>query len=192
MSTSPLPLPSNVEMMIAVDSNHGLARDGKIPWNVPDDLRFFKKTTDSHVLIMGRNTYFSLPHKKRPLDRRINIVLTQEPSRYEDLIADECAVFFKDNLEDIVFYQKQLWYPQDTNTEKKAFIIGGAQICNEYYHLCNVIWITRVKKDYNCDLTINLPKIISDYSLVEIVQETNEYVIEKYEKTNYPMHNIEK
>jgi dihydrofolate reductase len=59
--------------VVAIDINKGIAKDGKIPWHYPEDLKFFKELTTGHVVIMGRKTYESIGH---PLPNRINIVIS--------------------------------------------------------------------------------------------------------------------
>ena len=53
-----------------------IGRDGGLPWHLPADLAFFKKTTTGHPIVMGRKTYESIG---RPLPNRRNIVLTRDP-----------------------------------------------------------------------------------------------------------------
>jgi dihydrofolate reductase len=69
-----------MEAIYAVDCNNGLSKDGIIPWHSKKDLKFFMNMTKNNVVIMGRNTYFSLP--KRPLKDRLNIILTSKPLEF--------------------------------------------------------------------------------------------------------------
>ena len=52
-----------------------IGRDGDLPWRLPEDLQFFKRTTSGHPIVMGRKTYDSIGH---PLPKRQNIVLTRD------------------------------------------------------------------------------------------------------------------
>ena len=56
-----------------------IGADGSIPWHVPEDLRFFSRTTVGHPVIMGRRTWESFPERFRPLPGRPNIVITSRP-----------------------------------------------------------------------------------------------------------------
>lgn len=62
-------------MIVAMASNRVIGRDGDLPWRLPDDLRFFRRTTLGHHVAMGRKTWDSLP---RPLPKRTNVVLTRD------------------------------------------------------------------------------------------------------------------
>ena len=68
--------------------NYGIGKDNAIPWNLGTDLRYFKSiTTESNngknVVIMGRNTWESIPDKYKPLSDRVNIVLTSNDLEYD-------------------------------------------------------------------------------------------------------------
>jgi len=54
-----------------------IGRDGRLPWHLPEDLRFFRRTTTGHPIVMGRKTFESIG---KPLPRRQNIILTRNPS----------------------------------------------------------------------------------------------------------------
>jgi dihydrofolate reductase len=59
-----------MEAIYAVDSNYGLSQKGIIPWKSKKDMIFFKNKTKNHIVIIGKNTYFSL---LKPLENRLNI-----------------------------------------------------------------------------------------------------------------------
>ena len=63
--------------VVAMDPNRLIGRDGSLPWHLPEDLAFFKKTTLGHQVLMGRKTFESIG---RPLPKRRNIVLTRDRS----------------------------------------------------------------------------------------------------------------
>ncbi len=63
--------------IVAMTPERVIGRDGGLPWNLPEDLAFFKRTTSGHPIVMGRKTFESIG---RPLPKRRNIVLTRDPS----------------------------------------------------------------------------------------------------------------
>lgn len=67
----------NLTIIVAADLRNGIGIRNTLPWHLSDDLKRFKAITSENVVIMGRNTWFSLP--KRPLPNRQNVVLTLEP-----------------------------------------------------------------------------------------------------------------
>lgn len=71
-----------LSLIVARARNGAIGRDGAIPWHAPEDLAFFQRETLGGAIIMGRKTWDSLP--KRPLPRRLNIVVTSTPRAAED------------------------------------------------------------------------------------------------------------
>ena len=67
---------------------------------------------------------------------------------------------------------------------QKIFIIGGLQIYNQYCHQCDVIWVTRIHDDYQCDTFLNIDKILHNYWLSQVVLQGEGFVIEKYIRYN--------
>jgi dihydrofolate reductase len=62
--------------IVAMTPEHIIGKGGDLPWNLPDDLKFFKEHTSGHPIVMGRKTFDSIG---RPLPKRQNIVLTRDP-----------------------------------------------------------------------------------------------------------------
>ena len=147
-----------MEAILALDSNNGLSKQGIIPWKSDKDLKFFYETTKNNVVIMGRNTYLSLPDNARPLKNRLNVILTNHAKLFEN--ESNKNTIFTDNLSiynDILQNREKYCglYPS-LSRNFKIFIIGGKQIYEHFIPLCEVVWITRIKNCYSCDLTIDI------------------------------------
>jgi len=63
--------------IVAMTPERVIGRAGKLPWHLPEDMAFFKRTTSGHPVVMGRKTFESLG---RPLPNRRNVVLTLDPN----------------------------------------------------------------------------------------------------------------
>jgi dihydrofolate reductase len=174
-----------MEAILAMDSNNGLSKEGIIPWNNKKDLKFFYEQTKNNVVIMGKNTYFSLPDNGRPLKNRLNIVLTNHPNLFLDEPNENKKnneVIFTNNLNihKAILNNRVTFcnlYPC-LNKKFRIFIIGGKQIYEQYIPLCETIWVTRVKKCFSCDLTfdIDLEKHFKEINY----EEDDEICISKY------------
>jgi dihydrofolate reductase len=145
-----------MEAIIAFDVKKGISKNGILPWNVQEDLQFFYSKTKCNVVIMGRNTYFSIPESKRPLKNRLNIVLTREPEKYKEIVNKFQNVLF---TSDENIHENILLFPNNYNDTYpvldkffKLFFIGGNEIYKKYMPLCRTIWVTKMKEDYGCDL----------------------------------------
>ena len=106
--------------------------------------------------IFERNKYFSIPNDKRELKSRLNIILTKEPHKYKEITETYKNIFFKDNKK---IHEIILLFPNHYNDiypvlEKflKIFIIGRNEIYKKYIPICKILWVTKVKSDYGCDL----------------------------------------
>jgi len=126
-------------------TNHGIGFQNRIPWHVPEDMNFFRKTTirtqDPHkknALIMGRKTWESL-HKK-PLDKRINICLTTSLKK-KDIGPVQPDMFFAYSMEDALKYVQL-----HISEIESVFVIGGSQIYQEAirHPQCNTLLINEL------------------------------------------------
>lgn len=171
-----------MQAIYAIDSMGGLAKNKIIPWYSKKDLTFFKSKTKSNVVIMGKNTFLSLPNGYLP--NRLNIILTTNP---DDSVFkntnDKFVIVTSDNLiGNLILQNKDKWihsYPYLSN-DFKIFFIGGKKIYEQFIMCCDTVWVTQIKKDYQCDLFFNF-----DYSKEfekEIIDSDNELTIIKYKK----------
>ena len=124
-----------VSAIVAATENWVIGRDNDIPWYLSNDLKFFKKTTLNHHIIMGRKTYASIG---RPLPKRTNIVLTRNPF----YVIQNCLMAHS--------IQEALELAHD-NGEKEAFIIGGGKIYKESFDLLDRIYMTVVHTELEGD-----------------------------------------
>ena len=152
---------TNVEAILAVDLLNGLAKNETIPWKSKTDLNFFKNKTLNNTVVMGSKTLLSLPNAM-PLKNRTNIVITNQKEKYSNIYKTFDNIFFLD-LNDTLQFMK-------TNTNNKFFIIGGNKIYNELLPYCSTIWLTKIKKNYNCDLIFNYD--ISSFTKEIIYEDT--------------------
>jgi dihydrofolate reductase len=124
----------------AVAENGVIGKDNDLIWNLPDDMKFFKKTTLNKTVIMGRRNFESIPEKFRPLPKRVNIVLT----RNEDYSAAGAHVFHS--------IEKALDFCKSENHDE-VFIIGGGEIYKLAHekNLIDEIYLTRVHATFEGD-----------------------------------------
>lgn len=137
-----------IYLIVATDLKGGIGLKGKLPWNLPGDMEFFKKTTIKtentqyrNMVIMGRVTWESIPEKHRPLKARKNVVIT----RNKDFKADDDSVTVAHSIE------QALKAVDDRISD--IFIIGGARVFEQFIkkHKIDGVYLTRIKKEYQCD-----------------------------------------
>ncbi len=129
-----------VALIVAMDKNRGIGKDNDLMWDLPVDMKFFKYTTQGHVVVLGRKNYESIPEKYRPLPNRENAVLTRNKS-----YKAEGAIVFHSLDECLKHYSSE--------TERTIFIIGGGEIYRQAMEM-NVIdemYITHIEQNYDAD-----------------------------------------
>lgn len=132
-----------INLIVAVDSIFGIGCCNAMPWGrIKEDMQFFRETTKDKVVIMGGNTYLSIGGK--PLQNRINIVLTRQTG-FEDLkVDDKTTLIYKNSLEDAFEYSKEIGYTE-------VFIMGGEEVYRDSIEFASTIYITHIANNYDCD-----------------------------------------
>ncbi|OIU71316.1 dihydrofolate reductase [Rossellomorea aquimaris] len=123
-----------ISFIVAMDSKSAIGKNNELPWHLPADLAFFKKTTMGKPIIMGRKTFESIG---RPLPGRENIVITRD----KDFVAEGCNVIH--DLKKIT----QLGAGQ----EEEIFVIGGAEIFNEMLPYADRLYVTKIEEEFDGD-----------------------------------------
>jgi dihydrofolate reductase len=144
------------EAIVAMDEKNGISLNNRIPWKSKTDMNFFKTKTINNVVIMGSKTLLSLPNAK-PLQNRLNIVLTRNAPYYEEkysnysnimFVTEEKLLQFVKNSESYFDITKHPYLSKNYN----IYLIGGEQVYKTFCIYCSTIWVTKIKSDYKCDL----------------------------------------
>ena len=151
-----------VSAIVATGHDNVIGKDNALPWHLPADLKYFKRKTLDHHIIMGKNTFYSIG---RPLPKRTNIVLTRDPF----FVADGIFVAHS------IYEALEIAYDAG---EEEVFIIGGAQVYRTSMDYLDKIYITRV--DISVVGDTYFPEILAtDWQLVDEVKhnadDKNEY-----------------
>ena len=151
---------AEVAIIVIVDENNGIGKDGDLLCHLPNDLKHFKKLTTGHIIIMGRKTYESLPNGALP--NRINIVITSDNAdNYPGCIVARSV--------DEAFLL--------TKKKDKVFIIGGGKIYNSTLYLANKLYLTRIHHRFE-DADTFFPDI--DFNNWELIEEEKHKADEKH------------
>lgn len=117
-----------VSAIVAVSKNGVIGKNNQIPWHLSSDLKFFKRTTLGHHVIMGRKSFLSIG---RPLPKRTNIIITRDPY----FVAAGCLI--ARSVEEAL----EMAYDDD---ETEAFIIGGGEIYQASLRYWDKLYYTEV------------------------------------------------
>jgi dihydrofolate reductase len=124
-----------ISFVVAAGTNNVIGKNGKLPWNLPNDLRYFKNVTWAMPVIMGRKSFESLG---KPLAGRKNIIITRQKNYHP-----EGAVAVQ-SLKDALFVANEM-------DVKEVFVIGGGEIFKMAWEKANRIYLTRVKMEMEGD-----------------------------------------
>lgn len=144
-----------MKLILAVTKNGGIAKDGKIPWKIKEEINFFKNMTLNHTVVMGRKTFESIG---KPLPDRNNIVIGKGHYSLLD------AVKIIDKLE------------KDGET---VWLIGGVKLAESLEHLVDEIFLSVIKDDYECDLFAPQYVLNSLQTIERLFKNTNKDFIFK-------------
>lgn len=139
----------NFSIIVAMDQDRGIGKDGQLVWHLPADMKHFKEVTTTaspgkrNAVIMGRKTWESIPEKFRPLPGRLNVVVThnaayplpKDCSSAGDLTEAFDLIAQNDGIDQI-------------------FVIGGASIYAQAIRLsgCVRLYVTKISSSFDCDV----------------------------------------
>ena len=124
----------NISIIVAIAENNGIGKNNDLLWHISADLKRFKQITLGHTVVMGKNTFLSLP--SRPLKDRRNIVITDNLSdRFEG-----CTTVFSidEALENCI-------------EKEESFVIGGASVYRQFLPHADKLYLTRVNRSFDAD-----------------------------------------
>lgn len=124
----------NISIIVAIAKNYAIGKDNRLLWHLSDDLKRFKKLTTGHTLIMGRNTFLSLPNGALP--NRRHIVITDHPE--EQFESCEMA----HSMEQAITL---------AGDREECFVIGGGMVYAQFLPLAGKLYLTRVHEAFEAD-----------------------------------------
>ena len=127
-----------VSHIVAVAENDVIGVEGHLPWDLPEDMKFFKEKTKGHSMIMGRKTYESIG---KPLPKRLNIIVTRQPNYIV-----EGAIVVKSIEEGLNACKEHL-----NEYGEEVFIIGGGEIYRQSMDIADILYVTRIHKSIEGD-----------------------------------------
>ena len=129
-----MPVKKNISIIVAIADNNAIGKDNQLLWHLSDDLKRFKKLTTGHTVIMGRNTFLSLPNGALP--NRRNIVITdQEGEAFADC---EMARSMEEALD-------------LAGDKDECFIMGGGMVYRQMLPVAGKLYLTRVHASFEAD-----------------------------------------
>lgn len=138
-------------IIVAVDKDFGIGKNGLLPWDLPGEIKHFKEVTTTdlnsrpNVVIMGRKTWESIPQKFRPLPKRRNIVLSRDLN-YE--VPQD--VVKAGSLDEALQLVQSASFKESFG---RVFVIGGAELFKAaiVHPQCREVYLTQISSSFSCD-----------------------------------------
>jgi dihydrofolate reductase len=160
--------------IVAASENNVIGSKNNLPWNLPNDFKYFKNKTWGMPVIMGRKSFESL---KKTLPGRINIVVTSKRDWHPD------GVYVADNISSAIEKAREA-------DAKEIFIIGGGEIFKQTIELVSRIYLTRVHSVIEGDtfypeIKKDLWKLVDEQSFPADDKHNYSYTFEVWEKNPF-------
>lgn len=146
-----------MKAIVAMSSNRAIGKDGGLPWHLPEDLKWFKKITMGHPIVMGRKTAESIG---RPLPGRENIIVSRsliETPEGFTLAGD----------------------PDEIHTEIEPFVIGGAEIFESMKPKIDELFLTYIFAEYEGDTFLE-EEFFEGFQIAEVIEQNDDFEIRRY------------
>lgn len=150
-----------MKAIAAMARNRVIGREGKIPWHLPEDFRWFKRMTTGAVVLMGRKTFESLG---KPLPNRHNVVLTRGPE-----------IAGVETLRDLHGFNETRYAPRD------VWLIGGADLYQQLLPACSDLYLSLLRRDYEGDA--RFPEFEHAFALAGVPFETADFEVRHYTRS---------
>lgn len=155
-------MPLHLTAIVAMTPERVIGRGGTLPWHLPEDLAFFKRTTSGHPIVMGRKTFESIG---KPLPKRRNIVLTRDKSWSApgvEVIHDPADLADLPGLDGTVF------------------IIGGSEIYSAFLPMLGDLLISHVSESHAGDTVF--PEYASQFPKCELIETHDAFEVRRWSR----------
>ena len=125
-----------LSLLVAASENNAIGKDNKLPWHLPNDLKYFKNLTWGMPILMGRKTFESIG---KALPGRRSIVITRNNDWQHEGV-------------DVVHSIKEAIQKAEDYGVKEIFVIGGAEIFKTALPAANKIYLTRIHHNFDGDV----------------------------------------
>ncbi len=149
-----------MKAIAAMSLNRVIGREGKLPWHLPEDFRWFKQMTTGQVILMGRKTFDSFG---KPLPNRTHVVLTRGPEIPGVITLRDLASF-----DETAYAPREVW------------VIGGAEIYAQTLTRCSDLYLTLIPREITGDAFF--PEFEDAFEFVDIPLATPDFEVRHYRR----------
>jgi dihydrofolate reductase len=156
--------------IVAMSENRVIGSEGKIPWHLPEDFRWFKQKTMGGTLIMGRRTFESIG---KPLSGRKTIILSRTPSADSPVPAYTLKTLFTDYV---------IHHPAE-----RFWVCGGGLVYDHLLDHCHYLYLTIVKRHVEGDTFFpTLDHVATHHRFEFTIHENDDFRVERWVNKGIP------
>jgi dihydrofolate reductase len=155
-------LKPHLTAIVAMTPSRVIGSNGSLPWHLPGDLAFFKRTTTGHPVVMGRKTFDSIG---KPLPNRRNIVLTRDSEWSAPGV-------------EVIHDPREL--PTLPALGERVFIIGGAEIYAAFMPLLDDLIVSHVKAEHGGDT--RFPDYQAGFPVSDLLETHDDFVVRRWSR----------
>lgn len=142
-----------ISQIAALAKNKVIGSEGGLPWDIPEDMKYFRDKTAGHIIVMGRKTFESFP---KPLKNRLHVVIT----RQKDYPVPEGVHVFQDIASALEFCKGKT-----DQWGQEVFIIGGGEIYKQSLLQSDYLYLTLIDGEFPGDT--RFPDYEKDFVLTD-------------------------
>lgn len=147
-----------VNLIWAMTEDGVIANNGQLPWNIKEEMAYFREKTLNKTVLMGSKTFISI---KKPLKNRKNIIISSKTrENYINYVNEYCII-----TNDLIKILKQY----QGNKNEDIWVIGGANIYEQAFEYADYLYVSIIKEKYFGDL--KFPKL--EFNNFELIEKTN-------------------
>jgi len=152
-----------ISLIFATDPNHLIGKNNELPWDYPEDLKYFKEMTLNKTVLMGLNTFHSILDKLvKPLPKRNIVVASLDEFNYPGVKV----------IKDLIGYLKEYH-------EEEIFVIGGKTVYELAFPYADRLYITHIKKPHQGNIFLDFK--LDEFRQVS-AQELPDLIFAVYER----------
>jgi dihydrofolate reductase len=156
-------MPLHLTAIVAMSPDRVIGRGGALPWHLPEDLAFFKRTTSGHPVVMGRKTFESIG---RPLPKRRNIVMTRDKT-------------WSSPGAEVIHRPEDLGKLPGLGTS--AFIIGGAEVYAAFLPVLDDLLVSHVFAEH--DGETRFPEFEGAFPVSELLESHDTFEVRRWSRS---------
>ncbi len=156
-----------MKAIVAMARNRVIGFQGKMPWHLPEDFRWFKRATMGGALLMGRKTFDSIG---RPLPGRLTLIATRGA-----IVTDSLDV---ETVPDLAVFRPEAYAPRE------VWVAGGAEIYAQTLTRCTELYLSLVDQEPEGDTFF--PPFEDDFRLAGIVLQAEGFEVRRYINVTLP------